>query len=99
MLRRWLLGTGLLLMVLAAVALVVVPGAIGAAIWLLVAGVVLSAGVALERWRYRPRIDRAHGSWQSTAERFVDPATGRLTEVRFNPETGQRDYVDVGKPS
>jgi hypothetical protein len=28
-------------------------------------------------------------------ERFVDPTSGRLTEVRHNPETGERDYVEV----
>src|SRR5690348_9137484 len=99
MLQRWLMGVGVLLILLGVVVLIVAPVAIAGAIQLFVGGAVLAAGVALERWRYRPQIDRAHGRWQPTGERFVDPVSGHLTEVRFNPETGQRDYVDVGKPS
>lgn len=45
---------------------------------------------------YRAR--RATGSgWQSTAERFVDPTSGKLIEVRYNPQTGERAYVDAGE--
>jgi hypothetical protein len=99
MLQRMLMGVGALLMLLAVGVLIGAPSAFVAALELFVVGIVLSTAVALERWRYRPRIDRARGDWQATGERFVDPATGRLTEVRFNPETGQRDYLDVGKPS
>ncbi|HET6277043.1 MAG TPA: hypothetical protein VFE16_14030 [Candidatus Cybelea sp.] len=48
--------------------------------------------------RYRGR--RATGSgWQSTSERFVDPTSGKLVEVRYNPRTGERAYVDGGKES
>ena len=32
---------------------------------------------------------------EATGERFLDPTTGRLMEVRYNPMTGQRDYVPV----
>lgn len=46
--------------------------------------------------RYRTR--RATGSgWQTTAERFVDPTSGKLVEVRYNPQTGERAYVDAGE--
>ena len=33
--------------------------------------------------------------WQRTAERFVDPVSGKLVEVRYNPKTGERAYVDA----
>jgi hypothetical protein len=35
------------------------------------------------------------GQWELTGERFIDPTTKRLMEVRYNPATGQRAYVDV----
>jgi hypothetical protein len=39
------------------------------------------------------RSKRAGGAaWQSTGERFVDPSTGALTEVTYNPQTGERSY-------
>lgn len=41
--------------------------------------------------RYRKRIQES-GDWEPTGERFVDPATGKLVEVRYNPKTGERDY-------
>jgi hydroxymethylpyrimidine pyrophosphatase-like HAD family hydrolase len=34
---------------------------------------------------------------QTTAERFVDPTSGKLLEVRYNPQTGERAYVDAGE--
>jgi hypothetical protein len=65
-------------------------------IWLLVNGCVLVGAVVFERWRYRPNIDRNKGRWQPTGERFVDPGSGRLVDVFYNPDTGERDYVEVG---
>lgn len=48
--------------------------------------------------RYRGR--RAGGSgWQDTSERFVDPTSGKLIEVRYNPRTGERAYVDAPNQS
>ena len=58
---------------------------------LAVYGVIFTVGVVIERGRYRPRVSR-RGRWEPTGERFVDPTTGRLTEVFFNQETGERDY-------
>ena len=66
-------------------------------LWLLVNGCVLIGAVVFERWRYRPSIDRSKGRWQPTGERFVDPSTGRLVDVFYNPDTGERDYVEVGR--
>jgi hypothetical protein len=68
------------------------------AIYLVVGGAVLAGSIVLERKGYRPRVDHARGRWQRTGERFVDPSSGRLVEVRYNPDTGERDYVDVNMP-
>ena len=38
----------------------------------------------------------AGGSLQPTPERFLDEESGRLVTVWFNPETGERRYVDEG---
>jgi hypothetical protein len=32
-------------------------------------------------------------SWRATEERFVDPESGKLVTVWFDPETGERRYV------
>lgn len=37
------------------------------------------------------------GNWRPTGEKFVDPETGRLVEVWFEPDTGERRYVDAGE--
>lgn len=34
-----------------------------------------------------------NGEWHATAERFVDPATGKLVTVWQQPATGERRYV------
>jgi hypothetical protein len=58
--------------------------------------VVLLAAL-FEARRYRARVSSAGAAgWQNTDEKFVDPTTGRLMQVRYNPRTGERDYVDVG---
>lgn len=61
---------------------------------LAVSGAVVLLGVLFEARRYRTR--STAGRWQDTDERFIDPSTGHLVQVRFNPQTGERDYVDLG---
>jgi hypothetical protein len=57
-------------------------------------GAILAGGLLVERWRYQLLADNRPGrDWQATAERFVDPETGRLVTVFFNPTTGERRYV------
>jgi hypothetical protein len=58
-------------------------------------GFVLLAAVLFERWRYRRTAGTARGEWQPTDERFVDPETGKLTQVIYNPQTGDRLYQPV----
>ena len=60
------------------------------AVW----GAILAGGLLVARWRYQGLADERLGrNWQATAERFVDPETGRLVTVFFNPATGERRYV------
>ena len=67
---------------------------LGAIIPLALWGAILAGGVLVERWRY-PLLadDRPGRDWQATPERFVDPESGRLVTVFFNPATGDRRYV------
>jgi hypothetical protein len=96
-LRRWLIGLGVLYLVVGAY-LLSIHVALVLAIYLVVGGAVLAGSIVLERKGYRPRVDQARGRWQRTGERFVDPSSGRLVEVHYNPDTGERDYVDVNMP-
>ena len=97
MLRRWLIGLGVLYLAVGAY-LLSIHVALVLAIYLLIGGAVLAGSIVLERRGYRPRVDHARGRWQRTGERFVDPSSGRLVEVRYNPDTGEREYVDVNMP-
>lgn len=95
--RGWLIVVGVLLVAGAAV-LLALGRVVPLAIYLIVCGVVLVVALLFERRGYHPRVDRARGAWQATGERFIDPTSGHLIEVRFDPTTGQRDYVDLGAP-
>ena len=92
-LRRAVLGLGVLALL---VGLMLVGLGLSAAggLQLIVLGAVVLLGVTLEARRYRGRAGL--GRWEATSERFVDPSTGRLTEVQYDPSTGERRYVDVG---
>lgn len=61
-------------------------------IWVIVEAAILLLALLLERGRYRPKA--SPGPWESTAERFQDPTTGRWIRVEYNPRTGERRYVD-----
>jgi hypothetical protein len=93
LLRAGLLVFGGVLLVAAAIA--TIAGCRPAAMFPpAVLGVILAGGVLIERWRYRPLTDDHPGQgWQATRERFVDPESGRLVTVFFNPATGERRYV------
>lgn len=92
MLRRALLGLGVLCLFLALV--MGLAGVWSAAFWLLINGAALTLGILLERWRYRTGTAR---SGEATGERFVDPVSGRMTEVYYDPATGKRSYVEADK--
>ena len=82
-----LIVAGILLAVHATIVLV---------IYLAVNGLLIVGGILFERRGYRARVDRTRGKWQPTGERFMDPTTGRVVEVYFNQQTGERDYRESG---
>ena len=85
------------LVVLVGVGLLVAGGiaaaahAYATALYLLITGGAYSVGVAFERWRYAPPPPRI-GNWHATGERFLDPTSGKMIEVYFNRDTGERHY-------
>ena len=95
MLRRAILAYGLLSLAIAIVLLLTVHASIVFGLYLGVNGLVVVAALLFERGPYRPKLDRTRGQWQRTGERFVDPASGQVMEVRYNAATGQRDYVPI----
>src|SRR5438270_9275587 len=93
MLRKATLAYGVLA-VIGAIALALAGIVVGLVFYLFVNGAIVLAAVLFERGRYRPAVTSG-GPWQETGERFVDPTTGQLMMVRYNPQTGARDYVPV----
>ncbi|HEX5960906.1 MAG TPA: hypothetical protein VFY97_06630 [Rhodanobacteraceae bacterium] len=85
---------GALLLLVAAVALLV-GGALALVLpQLIMGGLFLIIALAIERWRYKPvRGDKPDSRWTDTGERFVDPETGVLTAVYFDPARGERHYL------
>ena len=67
---------------------------LGAILRLAVPGLVLLFALVVERWRYKARTSRRPGpDWVPTNERFVDPESGSLVTVFYQPSTGERRYV------
>jgi hypothetical protein len=63
---------------------------------LIVGGVLLVVGLAIERWRYKPLLRGGlDPRWKDTGERFIDPESGQPTAVYFDPQRGERHYVVV----
>jgi hypothetical protein len=47
-----------------------------------------------ERGRYKPNSpDRPGADWIATDERFLDPESGEIVTVFYQPQTGERRYV------
>ncbi len=64
-------------------------------IYLAVAGLLVLGSVFAWRRSAARTTDSDAGYWEMTGERFRDPSTGRMMEIRHNPVTGARDYVEV----
>jgi hypothetical protein len=63
---------------------------------LLFGGLLLVVGLAIERWRYKPLLRSGPDPrWKDTGERFVDPGSGQLTAVYFDPQQGERHYIVI----
>jgi hypothetical protein len=80
---------------LAIAGLLAVTGcALGVTLRLAVPGLFLLFGLVVERWRYKRLTSRRPGpDWMPTNERFVDPESGNLVTVFYQPSTGERCYV------
>lgn len=83
------------LLLLAAVVTVVMGGALVVILpQLIIGGLILVGGLAIERWRYKPVLDaQPDPRWSDTGERFVDHTTGKLVAVYFDPANGERHYL------
>ena len=54
-------------------------------------------GALFERVTYKKLAPRKPPlDFVPSAERFIDPATGKLIQVYVKPATGERVYVDLG---
>jgi hypothetical protein len=95
MLRIAVIALGVLYLAIALVLVLLHVDISGLIIYLVVCGLLIAGGVVFERSRYRPQVRRDVGGWQDTGERSLDPTTGRVTKVMYNPTTGERDYVEL----
>ncbi|HEX7370296.1 MAG TPA: hypothetical protein VF284_08480 [Rhodanobacteraceae bacterium] len=67
---------------------------------LIIGGLILVVGLAIERWRYKPIGNgKPDPRWTDTGERFVDPETGVLTAVYFDTAKGERHYLALSRSS
>lgn len=66
--------------------------------WLLASGGLLLIGTLGERVLYKQLESRSPGgNWVKTSERFVDPETGKIVDVFYDPAAGERRYVALGE--
>lgn len=95
MLRAGVLCLGIALLALAAAIALAAPPAWPAAVECGIFGGLIVVGTLLEK-RYRSQRAASGDGWQTTGERFLDPSTGQFTDVRYNPQTGERSYEPSG---
>lgn len=60
----------------------------------LILGILAFTTALLEPIYGRASAKPASNNWRATGEKFVDPESGRLVTVWFDPETGERRYVE-----
>jgi hypothetical protein len=72
---------------------VLFKGPMSVGLFLLCLGSLIILGTVFERWRYRKQTS-PEARWLPTGERFVDPQTGTNTDVLYDPESGERRYVN-----
>lgn len=61
---------------------------------ILIFGLLLMISAALEPLYGRASSRPVGNGWRATDERFVDPESGKTVTVWFDPESGERRYVD-----
>jgi hypothetical protein len=69
----------------------------GGGFFLLIAAAVVIITALLEPIYGRTVARPLGGNWRPTDEKFVDPETGELVTVWFDPATGERRYVSNGQ--
>ncbi len=96
MLRRALMVLGCCLLAGGGALLIVAGNTVGLA--LLFNGGIIVAGLAFERFRYKPTLASPPGpGWELTGEKSAD--RGGVVSVWFNPANGARAYVrEAGSP-
>ena len=95
MLRAVVLGFATLLSAIGV--FLMLKGVTGPGVQALGIGIVIVLGTLFERWRYTQSPHPPSGRWQATGERFADPTTGKDMEVFYDPASGERRYVELGK--
>src|SRR5262249_22815963 len=91
-LRTLALTAGVLVLVVA-VFLLAVGQVFNALVWGAFGAAIL-VGTLYERVRYKALLPRPPGgNFQKTAERFIDPESGKPVTVYTNPASGERLYV------
>jgi uncharacterized protein (DUF58 family) len=94
MLRIAVLVAGILSIAAAVAIFVTAVAPVLLGIYLAVEGTVLTGAILIERSAYRPRLSGGRGRWEKTEERFIDPTSGKSVEVEYNPDTGERRYIE-----
>ena len=83
-------------------ALIAICGALfwraGGGVMIFVFGVLIMITLVLEPIYGKASGKPLGGKWRATDERFVDPETGRLVTVWFDPGSGERRYVEERGP-
>jgi len=92
--RPWALTAGVLLSVCGLGIL-----AVGGGPMLLIVGGVALVTVLIERSYALAHARPLGADWRATDERFIDPETGKLVTVWYNPASGERRYVPEAGPS
>lgn len=93
MLRLFVAGIGVLCLAGAVWIGLATHVAWAGSVQLSVFGILILGSLLFER-HYRGRA-QSRANLQQTGERFVDPVSGSLTEVLYDPKTGERVYRKV----
>lgn len=98
MLRILLAVFGVALIAIGIFGVPVLPFALPPGTPFFLGGLCILLAIVFEARRYRGAAPSSGSegadAWQKTDERFVDPSTGKRMSVRYNPQTGERDYVE-----
>jgi hypothetical protein len=71
----------------------------GGGLFMMICGLVVAATAILEP-AYGRLVQRPAGhDWRATDEKFIDPETGLLVTVWYDPVTGDRRYVSDERPT